>query len=46
MVELDIFYGGDPMDTQKLNMFIMTNQKIFSHRKRLCNLKGEVKGYR
>lgn len=33
MVELDIFYGGDPMDTQKLDMFIMTNQKFFPSEK-------------
>ncbi len=44
MVELDIFYGGDPMDAQKLDMFIMTNQKFF-HRKNHVS-QGEVKGYR
>jgi TM2 domain-containing membrane protein YozV len=33
MVELDIFYGGDPMDAQKLDMFIMTNQKFFPSEK-------------
>lgn len=33
MVELDIFYVGDPMDTQKLDMFIMTNQKFFPSEK-------------